>query len=911
MPVSDIPSVPAGSRPMRLVEHSVYRGPNRYSRLPMIRLRLDLGDLQDCPTDRLDGFADALVARLPGLADHGCSYGEPGGFLRRVAEGTWLGHVIEHVAIALQVMAGSPVTRGKTRSVRDRPGWYDICYAWREEAVGLAAGAAAARIVAALLPAPWHRVARIDRLGAPLVEDPADIRRLTEALIRLRARVGLGPSTQALSDAAARRGIPVTRLDRQSLLLLGHGRHQQYLRASITGRTPLIAVELAGDKDRCRERLADAGLPVPRGMRVRDGDAAWAFARDLGRPVVVKPLDGNHGRGVSIGIASEGEVREAHVRARGHGRGVVVEEQLIGADHRILVVDGRVVAVAERRPAQIVGDGYHDIATLIAILNEDPRRGAGHQAVLTRIRIDAALEARLAARGRTLGSVPAPGETVVLGATANLSAGGTATDRTAIIHPDNARVAREAALVLGLDVAGIDFLSPDIARPVAETGGGIVEVNAAPGLRMHLAPSEGRGREVARPIIASLFPRGAPARVPIVAITGTNGKSTTVRMLGAILRAAGRRTGMTTTSGVYLNDRLLWSGDASGPRSAGRLLRHPSLDAAVLETARGGIVREGLGFEHCDVGAVLNVSEDHLGIRGIDSLADLAAIKAVVVRNVARRGASVLNLDDPLTRRMARLARGRLIWFSMKGGRRLDAHVADGGQAALLRDGALMLNRSGGWTVLMPAAEVPATLGGAARFNTANALAAAAMAMALGLDDTAIRAGLAGFVSDYAANPGRLNLIERDGVRILIDYAHNPASLAALGDLLGKLRGEGRLIGMVSIPGDRRDEDMRAMGRLAAGIFDRIVFREAPDGRGRSPGAVMALLAEGALGAGAGPDRIRCIWGEAQAAAACLADARPGDLVVLLPTDVEGAWRQADGFSRATATRPQPEAAHG
>ena len=903
--------LPETAVPMRVVERALYRGPHLYSRRPMIRIRLDLGALESWPTDRLPGFTADLLERLPGLGDHGCSYGAPGGLVRRMADGTWLGHVIEHVALELQSLAGARTTRGKTRSVKGRPGVYDILFVYEDETLGLVAGRHAIALVAALLPEALNRVEGLDRVAADEAGlDPRDIDGVIARLKALKRRSAFGPTTQALVSAARRRGIPVQRLNEQSLVQLGWGARQRRLRASVTDRTGLVAAELAGDKAQAKALLDAIGVPVARGFVVRDVAAAVEAASRLKPPLVVKPLDGNHGRGVTTGLRSEADLRNAFAEAARHSRSVIVEEQLPGRDHRVLVVDGRVVAVAERAPAHVVGDGVRSVAELVAAENADPRRGVGHEAVLTRIRLDdPAAQAVMAGQALSETSIPGAGRVVWLRTTANLSTGGTAIDRTAEIHPDNAAIARWAALALGLDVAGVDLLAPDIARSVRETGGGVVEVNAAPGLRMHLEPSEGQARDVAEPILAMLYPRGARSRIPVLAITGTNGKSTVGRMTAHIFKHAGFVVGLTNTSGVYIGDEQVRTGDASGPRSARLVLRDPTVEVAVLECARGGILREGLAFDSCDVGAVLNVQPDHLGLKGVDTLGDLADVKAVVVESVARRGVSVLNADDPLTLRMARHAGGRVCWFSLRGGAAapgfLLQHIADGGLACLhdADTDAITLHDRGEAVHLARAAEIPATLDGRALFNVQNALAAASMAYGAGVAPTTIATALAGFRSSFAQNPGRMNLHDAHGFRVVLDYAHNPEALRALGTLVGKLKPEGaRSIAMISIPGDRRDAEIREMGGIGAEMFDRLVFRETPDGRGRPQGDVMRLLTEGALAAGCEPARIHEVYEEADAARAALRLADPGDLVVLLPTAVQAVWDIVQDF------RPEPRA---
>lgn len=903
-----------GTGPLRVLERAVYRGPHLYSARPMIRLQLDLGALEQWPTDRLHGFTDALLKRLPGLERHGCCYGEPGGFVRRLRDGTWLGHVIEHVAIELQSAAGAPVTRGKTRSVRGRPGVYNVMYAWTDEDAALLAGRRAVEIVLGLLTPDLRAVEGLDRIARPAQPfdgNPAGA--VAEVAAALR-RTAFGPSTQALVDAARRRGIPVERLNDQSLLQLGWGARQRRLRASVTDRTGLVAAESAGNKAEAKALLERIGVPVARGVVVRSADEAAAAAARLRAPLVIKPLDGNHGRGVTTGLRAEADLRAAFAEAVRHSRRVIVEEQLPGRDHRVLVVDGQVVAVAERAPPAVTGDGVRTVAELVEAVNADPRRGEGHEAVLTRIRLDAAADEVLARQGQSRDSVPAPGREVLLRTAANLSAGGTAIDRTGEIHPDNAAIARRAALAVGLDVAGVDLLAPDIRRSIRETGGGVVEVNAAPGLRMHLAPSEGQARDVARPIIASLYPRGAPSRIPVLAVTGTNGKSTVGRMLAHIFRAQGKVVGLTNTSGVYIGDEQVAATDASGPKSARMVLRDPTVEVAVLECARGGILREGLAFDRCDVGAVLNVQPDHLGLKGIDTLEDLAAVKSVVVESVSRRGVSVLNADDPLTIRMARHAGGRVCWFSLRGGEQapgfLLKHIADGGAAVLHEPDTdeIVLHDRGRRQLICRAAGIPATLEGHAVFNVQNALAAAAMAWGAGSPPAAIGEALGSFRSTFEQNPGRMNLHEEHGFRVILDYAHNPDALRALGRVVSALKPAGqRSICMVSIPGDRREADIREMGEVGAEHFDILVFRETPDNRGRGKGEVMRLMTEGALAAGCGPGRIREVHEESEAAELCLRLAAPGDIVVLTPSRIEAVWKIIGDFRPQRPSAGEPE----
>jgi cyanophycin synthetase len=903
--------------PLRVIERGVYRGPHLYSLTPMIRIKLDLGSLEEWPSNRLPGFTERLLALLPGLHQHGCSFHEPGGFVRRLEEGTWLGHVAEHIAIELQSMTGARVTRGKTRSVKGEPGVYNVMYTYREEDVGLLAGRLALQLVDSLLPQELQGVRGLDRVykdeDEPALRAEFDLQAALKALRYVNRRKALGPTTQSLVHEAERRGIPVMRLDDQSLVQLGTGRYQKRIRASITSLTPSIATDAASDKDLTKSLLSDAGLPVPKGDVVRNAEDAVRAAERLGYPVVVKPLDGNHGRGVSIDLSTPEEVTQAFEEAARHGRRVIVENFFKGRDHRILIINGEVVAVAERVPAHVVGDGQRSIAALVDEVNQDPRRGEGHENVMTRITIGDHARGVLAKSGLSPESVPELGQVVYLCDTANLSTGGTAVDRTDDIHPDNALIARRAARAIGLDVAGIDFIAPDITRSVHETGGGIIEVNAAPGFRMHLQPSEGRPRNVARPVIDMLFPRGTPTRIPILAITGTNGKSTTSRMVGHILRAHGLNVGLTSTTGIYVNGDRVVEADASGPWSARVVLRDPTVDVAVLETARGGILREGLGFPECDVGLVTNIQPDHLGLKGIDTIEDLAWVKSVVVESVHRNGTSILNADDPMVVGMRRRAGGRICYFSLHGGADmpdfLREHIEDGGLAVVREPGRadggeIVIHDDGDTLHLMRAAEIPATLDGLAEFNVQNALGAVAMAYAQGVPLNTIRMALSTYTTSFEHSPGRLNVFDGHGFRVILDYAHNPAGLRALGDLILKMKPRHRrVIGMINIPGDRRDDDMREMGALATRYFDDIIFREDPARRGRRPGEIVGLLAEGALAAGFPEERISRILDEDEAADLCLRMAQPGDLVVLTPTDVEAMWRQVLDFRIAPDAR--------
>ena len=659
---SATPAVGALAPTLRILETRVLRGPNYWAREPVIRMLVDLGVLEQYPSNKIPNFTDALVALLPTLEDHACSLGRRGGFLTRLRDGTWAGHIAEHVALEFQNLAGTDVRHGKTRSA-GKTGQYNCIYEYREEQVGLEAGKMA--------------VALVNHLVAP--DDPTvffDFAPELERLIRLAERQAFGPSTQALIDEAVSRDIPFIRLDRHSLVQFGHGVHQQRIRATMTSRTSAIGVDIASDKSLTNRLLDSAGLPVPRSEVVTTEEDTVAAALRLGFPCVVKPLDGNHGRGVHLDLRSDAAVRAAFHGARAESRSgdLVVESYVAGNDYRCLVIGGKVAAIAERVPASVTGDGEHTVRQLVDIANQDPRRGIGHEKVLTRIKLDESAEALVRAQGSELDGVPPAGTWIKLALTGNMSTGGTSIDRTIEAHPDNVEIAETAARIIGLDVAGIDFICPDIATPVRETGGAIVEVNAAPGFRMHTHPTEGEPQYVARPVIDSLFPSGSPARIPIIAVTGTNGKTTTVRMIAHILKLMGRRVGMTSTDGIVVDNRLIKRGDMSGPKSAMTVLQNPTVDTAVFEVARGGILREGLGYDRNDVAVVTNVAGDHLGLGGI------TIARPARERQGRRRGGRAAVGDrGPQRGRLARVPDGP----SLRRPGRAVQHVDDEGRGRL------------------------------------------------------------------------------------------------------------------------------------------------------------------------------------------------------------------------------------
>ena len=890
---------------MKVVSTNVYVGPNIYAHFPVIRHVLDLGELEHWPTGRLgEAFIGPLLEGLPGLQEHGCSYREPGGFVRRLREdeGTWLGHVMEHVALELQNVAGSPVTYGRTRSIDDQPGHYNMVFQYLDAEVGREASQLSLQLLHSLLPA------EVDDVIAP--GDDWNFPEQRDEFIRYAQRRAFGPSTASLVRAAEERSIPWIRLNRQSLVQFGHGRYQHRIQATTTGRTSNIAVELASDKEETNSILRDLGLPVPQQRLVRSASDAKRAAERIGFPVVLKPLAGNHGRGVSINLKSPEEIEVAFDKAREHGRNVIVEGFLEGYDHRLLVVNGELVAAAKRMPGHVVGDGKHSVAQLVDIVNEDPRRGVGHEKVLTRLEFDHQAERLLQILGYDRDTVPQQGEIVYLRSTANLSTGGTAIDVTDTIHPDNREMAVRTIKAIGLDIGGVDFLTKDITESYRETGGGICEVNAGPGFRMHVAPSEGTPRDVAGPVIDMLFPPDSPSRIPIAAITGTNGKTTTSRMLAHILKMRGATVGLTSTDGVYIDGQLSVPGDMTGPVSAKMILRDPSVDAAVMEVARGGMLRGGLGFQECDVACCLNVSADHLGIKGIDTLEQLAEIKRVPVEIAT--AAAVLNADDPLCLQMADYTEAEtLCYITMNPGHPLvKQHIRAGGQAFVLEEGMnghmITIYDNEGHTPLVWTHLIPATIEGRAMHNVQNAMFAAALAynLQIGLED--IRHGLRTFDSTFFQAPGRTNIYDEHPFKVILDYAHNPAAVHAMCNLVDRFEADGRKIAVLSAPGDRRDEDIREIAAIAAGHFDHFICRCDDNRRGRGEDEVAVMIKNKLLEEGVTSDRIEVVPDEQEATSRALQMAEPGDLVLVLADSIKRTWKQIIYFNSEAKAEDGP-----
>jgi len=880
---------------MRIKDTSVFVGPNLYALFRVIRVTVELGPLEDWPSGKLgESFTTPLLDALPGLREHGCSYSKEGGFVRRLTEdeGTWLGHVFEHVAIELQNAAGADVTFGKTREEGER-GVYNVIYEYEQEDVGLAAGKLALQLLCSLLPA--------ELTPERCVADDFDFQEELSDFIRFAQRRALGPSTASLVKAAEERDIPFLRLNEYSLVQLGHGKYQRRIQATVTSETRHIAVEIASDKEETNTILGDLGLPVARQKLVYSERAVVRAAERIGFPLVIKPLNANHGRGVSTDLSSIADVRTAYEAARKHSRSVLVESFIRGFDHRMLVVNGELVAVAQRVPGHVVGDGEHTVEQLVDIANEDPRRGIGHEKVLTMLEFDHQALRLLEQNGFSKESIPAKDEIVWLRTTGNLSTGGTATDVTDQVHPDNRQMAVRAAQAVGLDVAGVDFLTTDISRSWTETGGAICEVNAAPGFRMHVAPSEGRPRDVAGAVMDMLFPPGSPSRIPIAAVTGTNGKTTTVRMLAHIFKLARYTVGLSTTDGVYIDGKLTVKGDMTGPVAARMVLRDPTVDVAILETARGGLLKRGMGTRRCNVGAVLNVQADHLGLRGVETLEDLAKVKRIVIETA--KDTAVLNADDPLCLKMAAYSDAEnLCYVTMNAKHPLvREHIRSGGCAVVLEEGIhghrIDLHENGAHMPLLWTFQIPATLDGKAMHNVQNAMFAAAIAHNMGVSLEDIRQGLLTFDTTYFQAPGRMNIFDEHPFKVILDYGHNPAAIRSMVDLTTRMDVTGKRIVVLAAPGDRRDQDIAEIAGIAAGHFDHYICRRDDSLRGREPDEVPRMLQEGLLAGGVLQEQIAVIADEHTSVDAALDAAAADDLVLIFGDKIDRTWRQITTYN--------------
>src|SRR5690348_1207369 len=815
---------------MKIIEIKILRGPNYWSirRPKLIQMKLDLQEMEDVPTNKVDGFKERLQSLLPSLYEHRCSEGVPGGFLSRVAEGTWMGHVIEHVALELQTLAGMDMGFGRTRST-GKHGEYYIVFDYMEEDAGVYAAKAAFNLVSSLIHKTQYNL-------------EADVQKLRE----IREDTRLGPSTGSIVEEAEKRGIPYIRLNKHSLVQLGYGVHQKRIRATIASTTSSIGVDIACDKEETKNLLSAAEVPVPKGIILYSNDTIRRAIDEVGFPFVIKPVDGNHGKGATTNITTYQQAERALEAARKYSRSVICEKFITGFDFRVLVVNYKFICAALRTPASVRGDGKHTIQWLIDETNKDPRRGYGHEKVLTQITIDDFTQKMLDEKGYTLDTIPQKDELVLLKPTANLSTGGTSTDVTDEVHPVNIFLAERIAKIIGLDICGIDIMASDLKTPLPENGGAVLEVNAAPGFRMHVEPAEGIARNAAEPVVEMLFPKGSDGRIPIIAITGTNGKTTTSRLTAHICKTAGYKVGFTTSDGVYIQNQLMMSGDCTGPKSAEFVLKDPTIDFAVLECARGGILKNGLAFNKCNVAIVTNVTADHIGLGGIDTLEQMAKLKQVLPETVVPTGFAILNADDDLVYKMKNNLTCNIALFSMdENNPRIKEHCNKGGIAAIYENEYITILK-GNWKVRVEkVSEIPITFGGKAVHNIMNTLPSVlACYLFRNIKVEDIRQALHTFIPSVSQTPGRLNIFDFKNFKFIADFAHNPAGLTLLCDFVNRLDSTYK-VGIISGTGDRRDDDIREIGRISAKNFNEIIIRQDKHLRGRTAEEIINLLVEG------------------------------------------------------------------
>ncbi len=853
---------------MEILEMRALRGPNYYSRYPVIFIKMDIGGLETKPTDKIEGLRKNIEEMFPTLIEHRCSIGHRGGFFERVERGTWAGHVVEHVAIELQCLARTEVGFGKTFDT-DEKGIYDLVYRYRDEGVGMEAGRVAVRIVDDLFRGKT-----------------TEIKPIVHQLKEIREKNLLGPSTQSIVDEAKKRDIPTIRLNDQSFVQIGYGVYQRRIQATMMDNTSSLGVEIADDKERTKKLLSEMGVPVPRGYSTWDIEDAKKIAERIEYPVTVKPLQGNHGRGITTDVNTPEELETAYKNALKIDDTVIVERFLVGFDFRILVIDGKFTAAAMREPASVVGDGRSTIKELIEVVNRDPNRGFGHEKNLTRIKIDYMTERLLKIKKMTLDDVLEDGEKLYLKSTANLSAGGKAIDVTDEVHPRIISMAERVSRIIGLNVMGIDLIAPGLNTPLDPEICGVIEVNAAPGFRMHLDPSEGTPRNVAENVMNMIFPKGSEYLVPIVAVTGTNGKTTTARLISHILSLNGKNVGMTSTDAVVIDNVPILKGDYSGPGGARTVLMDSTIDHAVLEVARGGMLRRGLGYNESDVGVLLNVTSDHLGEGGINTLEELARLKAIVIEAVKETGHAVLNADDPLVLPFQEKTKGEVILFSLDPENLpLKENLKKGNMNITFKDDSIVIQK-GGWTsVVAKVVEIPITYGGKALFNVQNAMAAVAATSALGLNGRQIRAGLVSFSPSIGLSPGRMNIIEMGNFKVIIDYGHNMGAIKATGEFLPHIT-NGRRIRMAAGTGNRREEDVVEYGLTLSKYYDHVVVTDT-DPRGKAPGVVSELVRKGLQKGGYTDDNITIVLDGREATQAALDMAQKGDVVVLQADDVQ------------------------
>ncbi|WP_234110607.1 MULTISPECIES: cyanophycin synthetase [Chryseobacterium] len=857
---------------MKIEKIQVLRGPNIWSirRKKLIQMRLDLEELEELPTNKIPGFRERLEALIPSLYSHRCSEGVEGGFFHRVEMGTWMGHVIEHIALEIQTLAGMDTGFGRTRETKS-PGIYNVVFSYIEENCGI------------------YTAEQSVEIALCLVENKKyDLESCIQKLREIREQVRLGPSTGSIVEEAVARNIPWIRLGKNSLVQLGYGKNQQRFQATITGNTSSIAVDIACNKELTKKMLDDAAIPVPIGDLVVDEEDLERVIRRIGYPIVLKPLDGNHGRGQTINVNDWDTARIGLQHAQTVSRKVIVERYITGYDFRVLVINHKMVAAARRVPANVVGDGEKNIRQLIDQENLDPRRGYGHENVLTEILVDKDTNELLEKLGYSLETIPQKGEIIYLKSTANLSTGGTSIDVTDMVHPEIVTMCERISKIIGLDVCGVDIMAENLTQPLKESGGAILEVNAAPGFRMHLAPSEGLPRNVAAPVVDMLYPPGKPVRIPIIAVTGTNGKTTTTRLIAHIVKNNGYRVGFTTSDGIYIQNTMLTKGDTTGPISAEFILKDPTVEFAVLETARGGILRSGLGFSYCDIGVLTNIKEDHLGLSDIHNLKDLTRVKRVVLDSVKKDGWSVMNADDEYSMRLMPDIDSKVALFSLDENNPYIRKFAKEGKISCVYEEGFITIKKGDWKIrIAKATSIPITMDGKAKFMIANVLAASLATYLHGFEIEDIANSLRTFIPSAQLTPGRLNIFKFKNYKVLIDFAHNPAGYEAIEDFLKNVDAT-KKIGIIAGVGDRRDEDIFECGKIAGRMFDHIIIRNEKHLRGRTEEEINSLLISGLQESGS-PVNYEIIPKEIEALKHAISMAEEGTFITALSDVVSNA----------------------
>ncbi|MDD4504264.1 MAG: cyanophycin synthetase [Clostridiaceae bacterium] len=848
---------------MNIVSSHAYQGKNIYSYKPVVKLVVDLGKYADTPTKNIESFNGTIQELLPGLKKHCCCKGYEGGFIERLQEGTYFAHVIEHIAIELQVKLGYDIKFGKTRET-EKKDVYNIIYGYENEQAGLKAGKLAFEITEGILAG-----------------ELPDVNNRLEEIRKVCIATDFGVSTASIVKEAREKDIPIIRLGNGSILQLGYGKNQKRIEATLTENSSCVSVDIACNKELTKSILHEHGIPVPTGKVFKSEQEALEYCEKIGYPVVVKPNYGSHGKGVSLNLKNPQEVLEAYKIAKEYEDTVLVEKYVKGSYYRVLVVGDKVVAASHRISAHVTGDGASTVRELVIKENSNPMRGEGHEKPLTKINIDKVAEQYLRKKSITLNYIPKDGEIVYLRENDNLSTGGVAIDVTDEVHEQNRKVIAQAAGIIGLDVAGVDISTADISKPLTETGGAIIEINAAPGIRMHHYPYQGTSRNVAKAIVDMLFPEESPSRVPIVSVTGTNGKTTTSRMIAHIISRMGFTVGMASTSGIYINGELIKYGDNTGPISARTILMDRRVEYAVLETARGGIVNRGLGYDLADVGIVTNITEDHLGIDDINTLEDLAYVKSLVAEAVKENGYAVLNADDQYCLSMRERIKSNIILFSLSTeNEAVRNHILNGG-IAIYSDGSIIfVNKAGIELPFINVKAIPATMNGILKYNVSNSMAAIAGAIGMGIPTESIITALSTFRCDSVNNPGRFNIHDINGIKVVLDYGHNIDGYRVVIDSLKQMK-TGRLIGVIGTPGDRTDSSTITIGNMCGNCFDRIYIKEDKDKRGRESGEVAALLEKGCRMGSVRPSEILIELSEEKALEKAILDAEPGDIVIV------------------------------